>query len=570
MNLHDEVFCQAPQEHTLIQGTPEWHAFRLEHDGASEAAAALALSKKTKRNELLHMKHTGLAKEFSDWVQENILDHGHEVEAKARPLVEEIIGKDLYPVTYSRGRLSASCDGLTMNRKIAFEHKQWNKELAAAVMAGELPEEHAPQCQQVLLVAGAEMLYFVVSDGTPNNLVYMIVYPDPVWFQRIIDGWDLFHKDLDVYVPPEVIEKPQAEVIMQLPALVIQVKGEVTTDNMSDFAVATKEYLAGINTQLVTDQDFVNAEAHAKECRTMASKLELTKEAMLSQTVTIGEAVRKIDAWKEEYRLMALQLEKDVVKEKEARRLAILNSVKLVYADYVAALGVEIDPIRLVLSTPDFAGAMKGKKSIKGWQDAADDSLMNARMAADAVAKEIRAKLTWYNQTINTYFYLCHDLQTIIQKPIDDFKLVVTTRIERQKQVAAEQLEAERQRIQQEEEAKARAKIEEEARVKAEQDANAQKALEDLEAETLAQQEAAEAKQTAPASEPEPEATATSGNRPAVLSAPTLRAVVVEHQDEVRDFLNTLNVSDEKKNTIRAYLMEFVKYQAAMKLEAAA
>jgi predicted phage-related endonuclease len=463
MNLSDEVFGQAPQEHTLIQGTPEWHAFRLEHDGASEAAAMLCLSKKTKRNELLYQKHTGLAKEFSDWVQEHILDPGHEVEAKARPLVEEIIGKDLYPVTYSRGRLSASCDGLTLNRRIAFEHKQWNKEYAALVMNNEFPEEHMPQCQQVLLVTGAEMLYFVISDGTPNNLVYIIVYPDPVWFERIIDGWVLFHKDLDVYVPPEVIAKPQAEVIMQLPALSIQVRGEVTTSNMDDFAVATQAYLAGINTQLVTDQDFVNAEAHAKECRTMASKLDLTKEAMLSQTVTIGEAVRKIDAWKEEYRLMALQLEKDVVKEKEARRLAILNAAKLAYAEHVAALEVEIEPIRLVLSAPDFAGAMKGKKSIKGWQDAADDALMNARMAADAAAKDIRAKLTWYNQTINTYFYLCHDLQIIIQKPVDDFKLLVTTRIDAHKKAEADKLEAERVRIQQEEEAKAKAKVEAEA-----------------------------------------------------------------------------------------------------------
>ena len=71
----------------LVQGTPEWEEFRLHHFGASEAAAMLGLSTKVKRNELLHMKHTGTPKEFSDWVQEHILDHGHEVEALARPLV---------------------------------------------------------------------------------------------------------------------------------------------------------------------------------------------------------------------------------------------------------------------------------------------------------------------------------------------------------------------------------------------------------------------------------------------------------------------------------------------------
>ncbi len=49
--------------HNLKQGTPEWHQFRLNHFGASEAAAMLGISNKVTRNELLHMKRTGQAKE---------------------------------------------------------------------------------------------------------------------------------------------------------------------------------------------------------------------------------------------------------------------------------------------------------------------------------------------------------------------------------------------------------------------------------------------------------------------------------------------------------------------------
>jgi predicted phage-related endonuclease len=81
----------------------EWAQFRLTKFGASEAAAMLGISTKAKRTELLHMKHTGTPKEFSDWVQKNILDYGHEVEALARPIIEELIGEDLYPVTCSTG-----------------------------------------------------------------------------------------------------------------------------------------------------------------------------------------------------------------------------------------------------------------------------------------------------------------------------------------------------------------------------------------------------------------------------------------------------------------------------------
>ena len=60
------------QTHKLEQGSDLWHQFRLDHFGASEAAAMLGLSTKVKRNELLHIKHTGQAKEYSDWVENKL------------------------------------------------------------------------------------------------------------------------------------------------------------------------------------------------------------------------------------------------------------------------------------------------------------------------------------------------------------------------------------------------------------------------------------------------------------------------------------------------------------------
>lgn len=100
-------------EHDLVQGSDEWHAFRLDHFGSSEIVFALGESKKESRTGLLHNKKTGIAREFSQWLQENVLDHGHELEALARPIVARIISKKLYPSTYSIGKISASVDGIT-------------------------------------------------------------------------------------------------------------------------------------------------------------------------------------------------------------------------------------------------------------------------------------------------------------------------------------------------------------------------------------------------------------------------------------------------------------------------
>lgn len=75
----------------------------------------LGLSKKTTRSALLHAKHTGIAKEFSEWVQQNILEPGHAVEALAQTILlhvafmrtiierEKLRQMALYQKTFLRG-----------------------------------------------------------------------------------------------------------------------------------------------------------------------------------------------------------------------------------------------------------------------------------------------------------------------------------------------------------------------------------------------------------------------------------------------------------------------------------
>ena len=97
-------------------------------------------------------------------------------------------------------------------------------------------------------------------------------------------------------------------------------------------------------------------------------------------------------------------------------------------------------------------------KKLSAMQDALNTALANGKIEADAVAKDVRGKLMWYlDQANQTGFgFLFHDLQQIICKPMDDFKLLVTSRIEEQKRGQ----EAIKESLRVEEEAKARAKVE--------------------------------------------------------------------------------------------------------------
>src|SRR5258707_9268559 len=142
-----------------------------------------------------------------------------------------------------------------MSEEIAYEHKQWNEMLAGSVAKGILPEGHMPQCQQILRVTGAKKVIFVVADGPADNMISMEVFPDAEWFARILAGWEQFQKDLSAYQPRELVEKPQAEAIIRLPALVVQIRGEVITSNLPQFQEAAKTFIATIKTDLKTDDD---------------------------------------------------------------------------------------------------------------------------------------------------------------------------------------------------------------------------------------------------------------------------------------------------------------------------
>lgn len=463
--------------HELIQGSDEWATFRLTHHGASEAAAMLGLSKKTTRSELLHMKHTGTPKEFSDWVQKNILDYGHEVEAMARPIIEDLIGEDLYPVTCSNedegGILSASCDGLTMGYDIAFEHKQWSAELAASVAAGILPDEHMPQCQQIMLVTGARRVIFTVSNGTPENCVHVEVLPDPAWFVRIEAGWAQFDRDLADYVPPEVKPAIVAEAVQALPAVSVQISGQIDVrDNFKAFETALRDFLDNkLIREPQTDQDFADLDLQIKAMKKAEEMLGAAESMMLAQIQSVDEAKRQKDMLSKLVRDNRLMAEKLLESEKTRRRAEKVEAARKAFSAHVAELQREISSVRLEVAVPDFAGVIKGLKTLASIQDKIDTALANGKISADQQAADIRTKLGWINANAAEYRALLADLQQLVAKPLDDFKLAVTARIDAHKKAEQERLDAERARIRAEEEAKA--KDEAEAKLRAEQQASA-------------------------------------------------------------------------------------------------
>lgn len=417
------------QLHELIPGSPEWHEHRLTHFNASEASAMLGLSPHVTRNELLRMKHTGNPREFSEWFQKKVLDNGHATEAAARPIIEARIGDDLYPAVYSDGKLSVSCDGLTMDGKTAWEHKQWNEALAESVVKGVLPDDQQPQVQQNMMVTGAERLFFTVSDGTPDKELTLQVTPDPEWCRRILQGWVQFALDLANYQPPTDAPAAVAAPIEALPALVVQVEGKVLSTNLNAFKARALDFIGKIKTELSTDQDFADAEQMVKFLGDGEDQLETAKAAALAQTASIDELFRAIDHIKGEMRAKRLALDRTVKSRKDSIRTEIENGGKAALAAHIAKLNERIGKPYMPSVPADFAGSMRGKKTISSLRNAVDTELARAKIAASEAADRIEINLNSLRDLAGVHKFLFADAAQLVLKDHDAVVAIIKQRI---------------------------------------------------------------------------------------------------------------------------------------------
>ncbi len=460
------------EQHELTQGTPEWLAYRATHRNASDAPAMMGVSPYKTRNQLLHEVRTGLAAEIDAHTQMRF-DDGHRFEALARQRAEELVGESLYPVVGSLGALSASFDGLTICDDTAWEHKTLNDSLRAAIRqhGGNANDFLAPayriQMEQQLLVSGADRALFLATRWEGETMVeerHCWYKPDLQLRAEIVAGWEQFEIDLANYVPAATPEKPEVEAIIALPALVANIRGEVTLTNLPTFKEQAERFIAGIKTDLQDDQDFANAELTIKYCDNAEKDIERAKAAAIAQTASIDDLMRTVDLIKDQLRTKRLMLTKLVDRRKLEIKETILAEAKTAYADHVVALEVEIKPLRLVQAMPDFAGAMKNKRTLASLHDAVDTLLASAKIATNALAADYRAKQAWCREHAANYGFLFMDMAGIISKPMDDFQLVINSRIAEHKRAEEVKAEAERARIREEERVKAQAAAAEEIR----------------------------------------------------------------------------------------------------------
>lgn len=451
------------------QGSQEWLQIRAKHFTASEAPAMLGLSKYKTRQELLREKATGLTEEV-DANKQRLFDRGHDAEAIARPLAEAYLQEDLFPVTGSAEidglPLLASFDGLNMEETLAWENKLASESVEAMIARGDLDGTYWPQCEQQMLVSGAQRVLFTACDG--EQITAQLWYESqPERRAQLIAGWKQFAEDLANYQHVEAAPVAVAAPINELPALMVEISGSVTASNLEQWRDIVTARIASINTDLKTDQDFADADSMVKFLDDGEKRIDLVKSQAQANAADIDRVFRALDEIKASMRAKRLELDKLVKMRKEAIKVDIMQAGKDALNDHIASLNKRLAKVRMPPIAADWGTAIKNKRNLESMRGAVADLVAAKKIEANEIADRIHANLISLD-AVKEHNFLFSDVATLAMKQPDDLALVIKSRIQDHTIAEEKRIAAEREKIRAQEIARMEREAEESRRKVAE------------------------------------------------------------------------------------------------------
>ena len=435
----------------LLQGSKEWLNHRRKHFNASDAPVMMGCSPYKTRTQLLYELHTGITPTIDEMTQRRF-DDGHRFEALARPLAENILGEDLYPVTGTKGRYSASFDGLTIDGSTGFEHKTLNNELLAAIRGKGgsandfLPLAYQVQMEHQCMVSGASRILFMASKWDGDALAderHCWYTADPKLRANIIASWDQFECDAALYIPPMVGPVLVAAAQDALPAVSVRLDGAIAViDNLNVFSSALTAYIGKINKSPQTDQDFVDLKAVVTTLHTAETALNAAEQTALASIVSVNAMQSAIGTLRALAKTNRLLCDKIYKAENERRKLEIINGGRDAATAYIVSLNRRLGRPYMPSVSSDFGGAAKGLRTLSSLQDAVDTELARFKIDASRIADHISINLTTLADKTQTHGFLFADAAQLVLKDNLDLLNVIASRI-----AAHEQHLAVRERI---------------------------------------------------------------------------------------------------------------------------
>ena len=208
--------------------------------------------------------------------------------------------------------------------------------------------------------------------------------------------------------------------------LILKVTGEVQASNINEFNEKALAYIADINTNLVTDQDFAEAKQITKSCKIIEDRIENALQAAVMSMETVAE-VRRI-AGKLQIKLRETRLDLDKkVKSEEAKRKSEITSGAIERVNK----HLKNSKVQHAFSVDSIAinGAIKNKRSLAKMQEAVDEAAVSQIFAIDELETLYLKNLATIQKTDKEYPGLFPDYKRIAISPTEVVEAQIDARV---------------------------------------------------------------------------------------------------------------------------------------------
>jgi putative phage-type endonuclease len=187
----------------LQQNSEEWHLFRKNKIGASDAPIIMDVSPWKNIIQLWEEK-LGIGETY----QSDRMKRGHDLEDEARRHFETHVGFSVSPkvvVHPTHDWMMASLDGICAEGKTIVEIKCPGEADHETALKGSVPDKYYPQLQHQIEVAGVEKSYYYSFDG--HKGVTLVVFRDDKYIKELIEKEKEFYECVKQLKMPDYVPR---------------------------------------------------------------------------------------------------------------------------------------------------------------------------------------------------------------------------------------------------------------------------------------------------------------------------------------------------------------------------
>lgn len=232
--------------------------------------------------------------------------------------------------------------------------------------------------------------------------------------------------------------------MIEMKDLIVRVSGSIQTSNFDEFRESALAIIKDVDRELVTDQDFADAEIVAKSCKQAEIRIAQAKQDAMHQTEDISALFTLMDKLSDQFRNTRLSLESRVKKEKERRKNEVvedgLSRLKSIVSESLVSHKYAYNQ-RLIVD------AVKGCKSLSSMKERIDKVIESECELINAAVSRYTLNMARIGTAEEQYPGLFFDkkdvaygeeetVSAVIESRINKYKLDLIVKEERERAVA--------------------------------------------------------------------------------------------------------------------------------------